>query len=121
MTQQEEMQSLVDEFAYHLIKQDECISNLDSKTGNQHALQRNGCFMRLIEWGDEGRECLAQLLEYENPSVRCTAVAFLLRYKHDEAMAVLHDLAGQDELGIICFGAKCSIKNWHTGDWELDP
>ncbi len=47
------------------------------------------------------------------------AAAWLLRYKHEDAMRVLKELA--EGRGIVALAAQCSIENWHNGDWELDP
>lgn|GEM_PF-3435773 len=47
------------------------------------------------------------------------AAAHLLRYRTDEAKAVLEEAAkGQ---GLIPFGAQQALKRWEEGTWALDP
>lgn len=116
-----EIEDLVREFAFHKIAQDEAVlQRHDSDVGNRHAKGRIAAFKTLIaKYGDEGREALTTLFGHTNRGVRCTAAAYLLRYKHDEAMSVLKELAKGDDFA--AFGAQCSIDNWHSGAWELDP
>ena len=115
------LDELVEGFASQQIAQDECVSRGDSAAGNRHAAKLIECFDELAVFGDLGRDALSRLLEHENPSVRCTTAAFLLRYKHEDSMSVLEELAARPELGMVALGAKCSIENWINGEWALDP
>jgi len=47
------------------------------------------------------------------------AAAHLLRYRTDEAKAVLHEAAGGE--GMIPFCAQQALKRWEEGTWALDP
>ena len=69
--------------------------------------------------GDTGRDALSILLEHEDPGVRCVAAAYLLRYKTEDAMNVLRELAAGR--GVVALAAQCTIENWEDGSWELDP
>jgi hypothetical protein len=82
-------------------------------------LARSAAFDELVQHGDVGREALASLLSHENPDVRVAAAAFLLRYCHDRAEAVL--LAESRGKGLLAFKASQALERWKEGTWELDP
>jgi hypothetical protein len=114
--------ALVKEFVLHKHAQEKCVELGDVDTGNEHARRQAEVFDSLVnDYGERGVDSLASLLHSDDPSVRLSAAVFLLRRRHNEAMSVLRELALRKELGLISFGAKCSIRNWYTGDWEIDP
>lgn len=109
--------NLVDLFAQSVIEQDNANT---TDEGNKHATHRAEVFRELTtRFGDRGREELTRHFRHESPRVRCMTAAYLLRYKHAEAMVVLQELA--KGRGLAAFGAKRTMKNWETGDWQLDP
>ena len=112
----DEREQLVQDFANSVIAQDKAPS---AEEGNRHAFARSKAFDQLVAFGDEGREALSSLFRHEDPHVRCMAAAFLIRYKTDEATAVLEELAA--DRGFVSFCAKQTLKNWANGSWELDP
>ena len=108
---------LVARFAEYIVKQEEAS---DSNEGNKYARIYINSFEELTDrYGDKGRDALSVLLEDEDPRIRCTTAAFLLRYKHKEAVEVLEKLAMGE--GMSALAAKCSLDNWEEGIWELDP
>jgi hypothetical protein len=112
-----EISRLVVVFAESIIKQDRSTT---APEGNRHAEVCLAAFLQLTRrFGDRGREALASLFTHSWPRVRVVAAAFLLRYKHAEAMQLLEDMS--KEPGMVGFGAERSIYNWNNGYWELDP
>ncbi|MBZ4374640.1 HEAT repeat domain-containing protein [Corallococcus sp. AS-1-6] len=111
--------ALVDEFASHVEAQTDAIFRGDSKTGNKHAKKYQAAMRKLREIGDEGREALTALLKHPRMDVRVAAAAYLLRYRTDEAKAVLEHAAGGE--GLAAFEASEVLKRWEEGAWNLDP
>lgn len=74
---------------------------------------------RIRGYGDRGRESLSGMLTHPDPSVRLATATFLLRYKHEESMAVLHELSLNDSFVGWC--AFNCIERWEEGAWQLDP
>jgi hypothetical protein len=113
------LEQLVESFAQHTVAQTEAIWRGDAKTGNKHARQVSAAFKKLCTHGNAGRDALAVLLAHPNVDVRTTAAAFLLRYRTQEAVAVLEQAArGQ---GLIAFEAQQCLMRWEEGTWALDP
>ena len=112
-------EELVTRFADAVIMQTFCIWHGDAKTGNRHAKRYIAAFEKLRERGDEGRDALKVLFEHENPDVRTSAAAFLLRHCTEEALAVLREAAAGK--GLVSFEAGQAIKRWEEGTWALDP
>ena len=115
-----ELEEIVMHFARDVIAQTAAIRRGDSKTGNKHAKRYIEGFRRLRDAGDIGREALAELFRHERPEVRAMAATFLLRYRTDEAKAVLTAVAETGE-GLEAFGAEQALKRWEEGTWALDP
>jgi len=110
----------VDRFAHNVIEQKKWISRGDSRAANQCANALLKAFKKICNiYGDEGREALSSLFEHETRAVRSMAAAFLLRYKHEEAKAVLREI-GRGK-GLVALGARECINRWEEGEWELDP
>jgi hypothetical protein len=110
-------EQLVAAFAESVIGQN---AARDSRTGNKFARRYIEAFHQLVELhGDEGREALTVLFGHSDPSVRCMAAAFLIRFCTARASEVLEQLASGS--GLAAFAAQCTLKNWANGDWELDP
>jgi hypothetical protein len=95
------------------------METLDVETGNRHALAASAAFDAIRQFGDQGRESFASLLSHERADVRVTAAAFLLRYCHERARAVLEKEAAGD--GLLAFEAAQALERWREGTWELDP
>lgn len=114
-------EELVEQFAYHEMAQRECLKRGDSIAGNRHARARSAVFEELVtRYGDEGRDALAALLRHSEPGVRAMAAAYLLRYKHREAMEVLREVAASGP-SFSAFCAQQAMKRWEEGEWQLDP
>jgi hypothetical protein len=113
---QTRLDQLVEDFALTVIRQDNA-ETVDE--GNRYARERSKVFDELITHGDDGREALVRLFDHEDLGVRCMAAVYLLGYKHAEAVKVLEELA--KGRGMNAFGAQQSLKNWESGDWEVDP
>lgn len=112
-----EMSRLVEAFAESIVKQD---LSATAPEGNRHAEDCLVAFLQLTQrFGDRGREALARLFTHSWPRVRVVAAAFLLRYKHAEAMQLLEEMSTLP--GMVGLGAERSIYNWNNGYWELDP
>jgi hypothetical protein len=114
-----DIQGLVKEFAENVAAQADAIGHGDANMGNELARRYIAAFERLREFGDEGREQLATLFFDQRPSVRVTAAAFLLRFRHAEAKAVLE--RESKGAGIIAFDAEQALERWKDGTWALDP
>lgn len=114
-----ELGELVEQFAHHVVAQNEAIFRGDARAGNKHARKYGAAVDKLLGHGDSGREALAVLLNHERMDVRVMAAAHLLRYRTDEAKAVLEEAAkGQ---GLVPFGARQALERWAEGTWSLDP
>lgn len=113
-----DMKKLVQQFAESVIGQDRAIMDGDSKLGNRYAEKYIACFRKLSPFGDEGKEALSTLFHHENPGVRSMAATFLLKFKTDEALSVLREVASGK--GLIAFEASESIKRWEEGVWNLE-
>jgi hypothetical protein len=110
------MASIVSQFANAVADRDNAKGSRDRDV---FARRYIACFEELVSrFGDRGRDALTALFKHSNESVRCAAAAFLLRYRHEEAVAVLRDLAKGK--GITALAAERSIWNWEHGVWELD-
>ncbi|MFT3727117.1 MAG: DUF2019 domain-containing protein [Terricaulis sp.] len=113
------LETLVAEFAASVPAQSEAIHRGDPTSGNKFAKQRAAIWEELRAQGDAGREALAALLWDKRADVRTMAAAYLLRYKHVEAKAVLEREA--KGTGIIAFEAEQTLERWKEGAWSLDP
>lgn len=112
------MEGLVAQFADNVVEQGEATSRGDAATGNKHAELYISAFKQLRELGDAGRERLVPLLFDKRTRVRVAAAAFLLRYRHAEAVAVLRRESKGE--GIVAFEAEQALKRWEDGTWALD-
>ncbi|MCY1045667.1 DUF2019 domain-containing protein [Corallococcus sp. bb12-1] len=115
----EDLQKSVEAFARHTAAQTDSIMRGDAKTGNKHAKQTLAAFKKLKAHGDIGRDALATLFTHPRMDVRTAAAAFLLRYRHAEARAVLEEAAKGE--GLIPFESQEALKRWEEGVWSLDP
>lgn len=107
---------LVNVFISGVIQQTESLKN--GENGNEFAKKYIKAFRELKKIGDAGREALVPFLLHERDDVRGTIAAYLLRYKHSEAMNVLQELSKKP--GFDGFAARETIKRWNEGVWELD-
>ena len=112
-------ESIVEDFAHHLAAQTDAIFRGDAKTGNKHAKKYTAALKRLRDFGDAGRDVLALLFTHERMDVRVAAAAELLRYRTDEAKAVLEQAARGE--GLAAFEAAEVLKQWEAGVWSLNP
>jgi hypothetical protein len=119
MSKQDQITQLVKIFSQSVAAQTNAIQNGDHKVGNKHAKDYINAFLKLREFGDSGREALAELLNHHRGDVRILAAAYLLRYKTVEALRVLREESFGE--GIVAFEAGEAIKRWEEGDWNLDP
>lgn len=115
----EELEKLVEQFAFNVVAQTDAIWRGDAKTGNKHARKYLAALEKLRAHGDAGREALAVLLKHPRPDVRVEAAAHLLRYRTKEAKAVLEAAAKAG--GMVAIGAIMTLKYWEEGTWALDP
>ncbi|WNG32279.1 DUF2019 domain-containing protein [Archangium violaceum] len=113
------LEEWVEEFAQNVAAQTDSIWRGDAKTGNKHAKRYIAAFEALRAQGDAGREALAVLLTHPRMDVRVSAAAYLLRYRTEEARAVLEEAAKGE--GLVPFEASIVLKNWENGTWALDP
>ncbi|WP_375761648.1 DUF2019 domain-containing protein [Corallococcus exercitus] len=114
-----ELKELVEQFAHHVVAQNEALFRGDARAGNKHARKYIAAVSKLLESGDVGREALCVLLKHERMDVRVMAAAFLLRYRTEEARSVLEEAA--KGTGLIPFGARQTLQYWAEGTWNLDP
>jgi len=113
------LNELVKEFADCVAAQREAIEKCDPNRGNKLADRYIGAFKKLRARGNEGREALATLLHDNRADVRVMAAAYLLRYKTEQARAVLE--AEAKGRGFVAFGAAQALQRWKEGTWALDP
>jgi hypothetical protein len=119
VSEEKKIQQLVDDFAANVIAQHEAIWRGNARVGNCHANRTLRCFDKLYRYGPAGKDGLATLFTHNNPLVRGTAAVFLLKYKTEEAMAILEELATGE--GFSAFCASEAIKRWNEGAWDLEP
>ena len=115
---QKEIAGLVSEFRESLIRQTDTIWN-EGGSGNAFARKSIRAFEKLREHGNAGRDAFAILMTDLRPDVRVAAAAYMLRYRHDEAMEVLRQAAGRESM--VGFSEGEAIKRWNEGVWSLDP
>jgi hypothetical protein len=111
--------ALVAKFADSVAAQSDAMKKGNVEGGNRHAADYCAAFNALRLHGDRGREALTALFMHERADVRITAAAFLLRYCHDRARAVLEVEAKGNDL--LAFEAAQALERWQEGTWELDP
>ncbi|NPC75314.1 DUF2019 domain-containing protein [Corallococcus exiguus] len=114
-----DIKALVEQFAHHVVAQNEALFRGDSRSGNKHARKYITAVGKLQAMGDTGRDALCALLKHERMDVRVMAAAFLLRYRTEEAMSVLEEAAKGK--GLVPFGAQQTLQRWAEGTWSLDP
>ena len=112
-------ETLAGKFAESVAAQTDAIRKGDSKAGNKHAKRYIDAFNALRSEGDAGRAALVPMLKHPRADVRGMAAAFLLRFRTEESLAVLNDLARGT--GIVAFGANETLNRWRDGTWSLDP
>jgi hypothetical protein len=113
------LENLVAAFVQNVAAQTDAIWRGDAQTGNKHARKYGAAVDKLLAHGDAGREALRVLLKHPRMDVRVMAAAHLLRYRTQEAKAVLEEAAKGE--GLIPFGAQQALKRWEEGTWALDP
>jgi hypothetical protein len=113
------IEKLVEDFARHVAAQTDAIFQGDARTGNRHAKRYVAAFEKLRSHGDAGRAALATLFTHPRMDVRVAAAAHLLRYRPEEAKAVLQEIA--KGRGLAAFEASESLKRWEEGALNLDP
>ncbi len=109
---------LTETFAASVAAQTNAIVAGDARTGNRYAKRYILAYRQLREMGDKGLGALCALFVDTRPDVRAMAATFLLKYRTDEALAVLREVATMP--GLVGFGASESIKRWEEGAWHLD-
>lgn len=114
-----QLEKLVEEFARNVAAQTEAISRGEARTGNKHAAKYIAAFKKLRAHGDAGRDALAVLFTHPDMDVRTTAAAFLLRYRTEDAKAILTEAAKSK--GLVAFESVEALKRWEEGAWALDP
>lgn len=112
------LKKLVDQFAEAVIKRNESIMSGSRKEVIKYSNKVIQYWEKVCQLGDKGKEELSNLFHHENPGVRTTAAACLLKYKNKESLDVLKEIAkGQ---GLVPFEASEAIKRWEEGTWNLD-
>ncbi|MBZ4408846.1 DUF2019 domain-containing protein [Myxococcus faecalis] len=113
------LEELVERIAKNVAAQTDAIRRGDARTGNRHAKQYIAALQQLRAQGNAGREALTVLLTHPRTDVRAMAAGFLLRYRTEEAKAVLE--AAAKEGGVGALDAIMTLKHWENGTWALDP
>ncbi|RYZ42724.1 MAG: DUF2019 domain-containing protein [Myxococcaceae bacterium] len=113
------LEALAADFAHHVGAQTDAIFRGDAKTGNKHAKKYMAAWKKLQASGDAGREVLIPLFNHARMDVRVAAAALLLRYRTEDAKAVLEHAARGE--GLAAFEASEVLKRWEEGAWSLDP
>lgn len=114
-----ELKDLVEQFAHHVAAQGDCIREGDARKGNKHARKYGAALEALLAKGDPGREALSVMLKHPRSDVRGMAASVLLRYRTEEAKAVLEAIAAEG--GLASIGATLNLQRWKEGTWSLDP
>ena len=110
---------LVASFADNVLAQQAAIEAGRPIVGNRHARQYVAAWQALCSHGDAGRDALVPLLDHPQPPVAVMAAVFLLRYRTERCLSVLHAWATAP--GLIGFEAQQAIERWADGSWALDP
>src|SRR5262245_54679467 len=105
-------------FRENVIAQTDAIWN-QGRSGNAYASKRTRAWVKTREHGNAGRDAFAILMTDLRPDVRVMAAAYMLRYRHEEAMQVLRQAASRDSM--VGFEAGEAIKRWNEQVWSLDP
>lgn len=114
-----QIEVLVREFTENAMAQTDALMRADSTAGNRHAKRYIQAFLSLRSLGDRGRDALVPLMYDGRDDVRVLAAAHLLRYRHEEARAVLEELAKPGSR--VAFSASETLKRWAEETWQLDP
>lgn len=75
-------------------------------------------FARIVSTGDQGRQGLLFLALSPDKAVCGMAAVYSLRYRPEQALAVLRKLA--KEGGLMGFRASVAIQRWEAGEWDID-
>jgi hypothetical protein len=111
--------ALVARFADAVIAESDAMERGDVETATSWVEEYVAAFNALRLHGDKGRAALTSLFSHERAEVRVTAAAFLLRYCHDRARAVLE--AEAKGTALLAFEAAQALERWEEGTWQLDP
>ena len=112
------LEKLAQDFSNNVIAQTDAIRLGNSKNGNKYAKNYIRVFKVLQSYGNEGREALVPLMWNSREDVRGMAASFLLKYRQEEALTVLQELAKGE--GLVAFSAQETLKRWKEGTWQLD-
>jgi hypothetical protein len=110
---------MVSKFADLVIAESEAAMRGDVDAATRYVADYVAAFKTLRLHGDTGRAALSVLLGHARADVRTTAAAFLLRYCHERARAVLESEAKGEDL--LAFEASQTLERWNEGSWSLDP
>lgn len=112
------LEEIVEEFADAAIKADEATFT-NGRMARKYSNKEIKCWKKILQFGDQGKEELSRLLNHPDPSARVAAAGYLLKFKTEEALAVLHEAAQHE--GLVPFVAQECLKRWEEGTWALDP
>jgi hypothetical protein len=103
-----------DTFTGHVEAQRRLLDSADVKAANRH-VDANDALVNA--WAGQGivKDVLSPLLDDENPAIRCASAAYLLRHgATDRALAVLEELAEDDDAGLIASRAEALLMAWEN-------
>ena len=118
MVKNKDVQKLINDFSFYVIKQNEMIREGNWKEGNKYAKKYIKCYEEIKKLGEDAKRKMLILLEHENDSVKTMAATFLLRTYTDKALQILNQISKRKD--IIGFEAKQAIERWEEGTWNLD-
>lgn len=111
-------EQLVQTFAQSVLAQTRSVMAGNVRGSNMHADRLLRAYRQLRNMGSEGLDALSGLLSDPNPDISSMAATFLLKYKTEEALVVLREVAKLP--GLVGFEAGEAIKRWEEHEWKLD-
>lgn len=111
------LQKLVEEFADAAVKAD-TFTYENGRMARKYSNKEIECWKKIRQLGDEGREALCRLLTDPRHSARIAAACYLLKFRTEQALAVLREAAQHE--GLVPFTASECLKRWEEGAWNLD-
>lgn len=106
---------LIERFIDLTTEYGEATRQYDYMTGNQRFKEMERIVSKLDKMGK--RALLLDLLDHDEPFVRCTAAARTLSIDEDRAAAALEKVS--HERGLVGLIAKTTLQEWRKGNLKL--
>ncbi|MBI1922030.1 MAG: hypothetical protein HYS23_13220 [Geobacter sp.] len=94
------------------------LEEMNAEEAEHQARVISQLYARIVSSGEQGRQGLFLLTLNADKAVCGMAAVYSLRYRPEEALAVLRRLSMEEDL--IGFRAGFAIQRWEAGEWDID-